>query len=176
MILKTNEEALLYSIANSLPVADNFQPKTTVEALLYRIAKNGIGEERSVFLPKAEIVFSGGSWRTEGAYAFVEGKEYSVKWDGKEYNCVAYVSPYAAAGVVSIGNKVDIGENTGEPFVMSSIGGTSLQIVRKDGKYTGSVTVSVDEVTVHKLDAKFLPNVSDLDAAWLAELKTALGI
>lgn len=140
-------------------MSDKFQPKTTAEALLYQIAQNpAIGEARTAFLPEAEIVFSGGSWRTEGAYAFVEGKTYSVKWDGAEYNCVAYVSPYAAAGVVSIGNKVDIGENTGEPFVMSSIGGTSLQIVRKDGKYTGSVTVSVDEVTVHKVDEKYLPD------------------
>lgn len=49
-----------------------------------------------------------------------------------------------------------------------------------DVLYASSLTttepVEQTKTVVHKLDKKYLPDVSDLDADWLAELKTALGI
>lgn len=41
---------------------------------------------------------------------------------------------------------------------------------------SANLTAKYTYDTLKRLDAKYLPNVSDLDAAWLAELKTALGI
>ena len=42
--------------------------------------------------------------------------------------------------------------------------------------FTTTEPVEQTKTMVKKLDKKFLPNVADLDAGWLAELKTALGI
>lgn len=136
---QNRKQAYLGHLAGLLEdTSDLPMPVTKEEVLLYNLCTSGGG---TVLLPTTEVKFSYGSAIVEGAYPFVEGKTYVVNWNGKEVRCVAFVSPYAAAGYVSIGNKRVISGDTGEPFLMSSNGVDVLQINPYDGSTTAIVSI-----------------------------------
>jgi hypothetical protein len=101
---------------------------------------------------------------------FTVGEEYTVIWNGTEYKCKAkMVSEVACLGNESIAGGI---KNTGEPFfimpdtfdfyreessddVLCMIG-TTESITEVTIKVSGLVT------TVHKIDAKYLPEIKNI--------------
>lgn len=89
----------------------------------------------------------------------VEGQTYTVSWDGKLYDCVAYIAE--APGTPSLGNDI-IGEagetgGNGEPFFITDFDGC-LIFAGEVGIHTVEVTFVEDTTIIHKLDKKYLPD------------------
>lgn len=111
------------------------------------------------------------------------GQTYTVRWNGKDYICTAQAFDMDGLLMSALGDLglMTGGESTGEPFAIvlidaatAALAGVGVQVYALDGSTTA--TFSITGEVVDTLDAKFLPNVSDLPASWIAELKTALGI
>ena len=71
-----------------------------------------------------------------------EGKEYIVTFDGVRYPCTAYISNIGGMSIVTVGNKILIGENTGEPFAIGDLGfnGATALLGFDDNEHTISVS------------------------------------
>lgn len=88
---------------------------------------------------------------------FIEGRTYTVTWDGATYECVAYIAE--GPNVPSLGNAISIGipsGGNGEPFFITASEGESL-VFGEDGTHTLSMIGEV-EVGVRTLDPKYLPD------------------
>ncbi len=94
------------------------------------------------------------------------GKTYLVNWDGVEYECKAItLAEDVDVRECAIGNMSDSGVwvDTKEPFIIFSsylknIDAYALYVSTNDiTKTTHSITLSVVDEVVHRLDAKFLP-------------------
>ena len=72
----------------------------------------------------------------------VEGETYKIVWDGTEYVSTAFTTE-AMPGMVLVGNTILIGgENTGEPFAMSSMeDGSGMTIFALDANETHTLAV-----------------------------------
>ena len=90
------------------------------------------------------------------ALEVVEGKTYTVNWDGTEYECVCVVSNNMPMfGNLSI---IGIGDDTGEPFlyvynINMAVGGFST--IDTSASHTISVKTTVETVT--PMAEEFLP-------------------
>jgi hypothetical protein len=114
-------------------------------------------------------------WCSPFVFEIVEGEAYKIVWDGKEYECIAFLDQW---GYVSIGNinlsisaedLNDESENTGEPFFYSYVvyGNGNIEYfwcVRNSGTHT----VSVYKQNVKKIDKKYMP--ADNSAAMEMEI------
>ena len=106
----------------------------------------------------------------------VDGHTYTVNWNGVDYEAVCYMAQtsFAEDKVPVVGNPLPQGgADNGLPFV---IGGNEQGVMAWPLDGSTGATVSIKGYHVKQIDPKYLPKVSDLDATWLAELKTALGI
>lgn len=92
-------------------------------------------------------------WCEPFTFKPIIGEIYKVIWDGKEYECIAYLNSYR---YVCIGNEglVEDTKDTGEPF---------LYFYNKNSeefglyvKNAGTHTISIDKLNVKKIDKKFV--------------------
>lgn len=76
----------------------------------------------------------------------VEGQKYLVKWDGQEYESVAFTHENFP-GMVLMGNTLIIGgENTGEPYALcSTVSGSGMSLYALDTSTTHTMAVYVNE-------------------------------
>lgn len=88
-------------------------------------------------------------------FEFTVGETYTVEWNGKTYECTAALME----GTGVIGNPVimEIGDDTGEPFIMYAYGGNLY--IKGEGD---TVTLSIYGVaeTIHPIAAEFLPTAT----------------
>ena len=92
---------------------------------------------------------------------FDVGSEYTVVYNGTEYNCVAIDSAaFGEAGAVVLGNtSMFLGtDDTGEPFILISVteGNEEFTIIIDATGATSAIVSIIGDVT-HKLPVKFLP-------------------
>lgn len=99
-----------------------------------------------------------------GEVPIAVGGEYTVRWNGVDYNCTAQSVDIEGLVVPGLGNlaAVGLGEETTDPFVIVATpveltGGSGAQAIPLDG--TTELTISITTVgeVIHKLDEKFLP-------------------
>lgn len=128
----------------------------------------GVGE----ILPETTIAIDSESG--EATYAetigLTVGKNYTVKWNGTEYNCTAqdYSAPNSEGIMVSLGvvlGNLDLmmgGEGTGEPFVIleaipdfAAELGSPVSILAVDGSAT--VTLSIAGAVCHPIPSEYVP-------------------
>ena len=87
-----------------------------------------------------------------------DGGEYIVYWNGNVYECTAFTDSQSI--ILGNGALFSTGEDTGEPFGMEMLAGTSA-LIMKSTKDVETVTLKIEakEVVVcHKLDKKYLPD------------------
>lgn len=87
-----------------------------------------------------------------------DGGEYIVYWNGNVYECTAFTDSQSI--ILGNGALVSTGEDTGEPFGMEMLAGTSA-LIMKSTKDVETVTLKIEakEVVVcHKIDKKYLPD------------------
>lgn len=82
----------------------------------------------------------------------VEGKTYTVNWDGTEYECVCFVyNSILAFGNLSIAG---IGDDTGEPFFYDSAGSAFLTL---DTSASHTISVKTTGEIVTPMAEEFFP-------------------
>ena len=83
---------------------------------------------------------------------FIERSLYEVVWDGITYEVVAYNIQDATA----IGNAalLDMGKDTGEPFVIASVDGRTMLFAETDGSHT----IIIRGEIIHPMATEFLPD------------------
>ena len=99
---------------------------------------------------------------SEPPFSLENGKEYTVVWDGVEYNCIATVMSEEGISAGFLGNTAMIdGVDSGEPFVCVMHPGMTgfVDLVSSE---TVSHNISVETVEIKKIDNKFI------DAEWMA--------
>ena len=102
-------------------------------------------------------------------FELVEGRTYTVIFDGVSYTCTAFTGELGGLGGIAIGNKVLLGENTGEPFCLGLIGimlkvtstGEILQLNRDPMMITfdaneHTVRVTEDKIVPHKIAEEYV--------------------
>lgn len=105
----------------------------------------------------------------------VDGVTYAVTLNGTRYECEAWRHDDWDAMVLGNGSFVESeGMGNDVPFAIELyLEDDEAYLNAEEGTYTISI---IGLMGKKKLDPKYLPSVSDLDAAWIAELKTALGL
>ena len=103
----------------------------TEEEFAAKLARENSGEsEKTVVLSEQTIsivyddYFGMCMWSTEGNASqctLVDGAAYTVVWNGVEYNCKAEPMTFGELSGIGIGNRIMLGENTGEPFIFAYI-------------------------------------------------------
>ena len=114
-----------------------------------------------------EIDYDGGYVEDAFSIDLVVGKEYTVIFNGTKYNCTCYADEWDD---ILIGNASIWGDKGGndEPFLISNYYGvTYINTV-----YSGTYTLAILEENVHKLDKKYLPDMSDFKEEIISELPT----
>ncbi len=87
--------------------------------------------------------------------AIVEGKTYTVNWDGTVYECVCMGGPRLALGNVSIWGD---GPDTGEPFLYTYNKNDNYgQFDTRDTSASHTISVTTTEETVTPMAEEFLP-------------------
>lgn len=73
---------------------------------------------------------------SDTAFEMVAGDTYTVVWDGTQYVCVAESGTFGGTDAVTIGNLSlhDLGEDTGEPFVIGYIPSYQMNMMRATGE------------------------------------------
>ena len=94
--------------------------------------------------------------RFESTFEATVGETYKVSWDGTVYECtcIDVKSDRLIIGNLSIAGG---GSDTGEPFIMSIMNGTEIQIGTADTSDTHTFSISGFVVEVVKIDEKYLP-------------------
>ena len=95
---------------------------------------------------------------SEGNTLLVDGRWYSVHWNGDIYNAQVGISD----GTLYLGNAslAGLGDDTGEPFCFWSFGGAGAQLNKQDATVE-TVTLKVeylDHSTVEKIPKRYLPD------------------
>lgn len=106
----------------------------------------------------------------EKAIGLVVGNNYTVTWNGTEYNCIAQdyqpESGMEAIGI-TLGNMSSVtgGEDTGEPFVILELypdyaeaQGFLVGIVAFDGSESAVLSITGEGEIIHKINNKYLPD------------------
>ena len=91
---------------------------------------------------------------TDENFTIVDGKSYTVIWDGEAYQCVAIT----VDNIPILGNSsiAGAGADTGEPFLFMDYGNDQKLIVTNSTAATHTITVS-DEI-VYPITSEFLPD------------------
>lgn len=102
-----------------------------------------------------EIDEDGGYVENPFSIDLVVGKEYTVIFNGTKYNCTCYADEWDD---IFIGNASIWDEEGGndEPFLISNYGDTTAI----NTVYSGTYTLTILDENVHKLDEKYLPDMS----------------
>lgn len=86
-----------------------------------------------------------------------EGKNYTVKWDGVEYDCTCFVDEWDRL-VVGNASLMEAGANTNEPFLVGVQDGDSFVKAQTGGDH--ELSISCIGETIHPIDKKYLPSGS----------------
>lgn len=84
-----------------------------------------------------------------------EGKNYTVKWDGVEYDCTCFVDDWNRL-VVGNASLMEAGANTNEPFLVGVQDGDSFVKAQTGGDH--ELSISCIGETIHPIDKKYLPS------------------
>ena len=106
---------------------------------------------------------------TDENFTIVDGKSYTVIWDGETYQCVA--TNYS--GLPILGNLAiaHAGSDTGEPFLFA-IQGTTKPIYTNGTAATHTVTVCKE--IIHPIAEEFLPEIAIENGMVLKNLQAAM--
>ena len=122
-----------------------------------------------VLLPETTVEIDpdqGASVLLEPVLDLVVGEEYTVTWNGVEYETVGLDGAAMGEAGVVLGNVGLMlgGEDTGEPFILMAISpervadvGFAIMVAALDGSTSATVSLSGVVETVHKLAGKYLP-------------------
>ena len=95
----------------------------------------------------------------QSTFSATVGEPYNVSWDSTVYECTcADFNGYPAIGNLSI---TGTGSDTGEPFLMIVVNGSAIEIYTKDTSASHTISISVFDVEVLKIDEKYLPKASE---------------
>lgn len=95
----------------------------------------------------------------------VYGSIYTVKIDGNAYNCACTrVGPGDGLPVLGNLSLAELGEDTGEPFIMLYQG--SWLFASADSASEHTISISETLVRILKIDEKYLPDRAYTDADW----------
>ena len=86
-----------------------------------------------------------------------EGKNYTVKWDGVEYDCTCFVDDWNRL-VVGNASLMEAGANTNEPCLVGVQDGDSFVKAQTGGDHELSI-FGIGE-TIYPIDKKYLPSDS----------------
>ena len=114
-------------------------------------------------VPEETVAFSdigglmGASWPS--TFNPVYGSIYTVKFDGNAYNCAC---TRVGSGVPALGNLslAELGEDTGEPFIMFYQG--SWVFGSSDSASEHTISISEKQVSISKIDEKYLPTATNI--------------
>ena len=100
----------------------------------------------------------------------ITGKTYSVTFNEVKYERTAWFDDYLGATLFGNGWLV-LGSYsfTGEPFCLKNIGNTLTVVTNATGSYT--IQITSKEITIHRLEEKYLPE----SVATIADIETAIG-
>lgn len=85
-----------------------------------------------------------------------EGKNYTVKWDGVEYDCTCFADELNCL-VVGNASLMEAGANTNEPFLVGVQDGDSFVKAQTGGDHELTIFGIVE--TVHTINPKYLPTL-----------------
>jgi hypothetical protein len=121
------------------------------------------------FLPETQAIGDGSELSIINAINGVQvGDTYTVKYNGVPYDCTAYEFVMEGTSFVALGDVSQLGltGGNGEPFAMMIIPpdlvsafGVGASVLPLDGATSATIAIYGDCETVHKLDAKYLPEV-----------------
>jgi hypothetical protein len=141
----------------------DLEPITRMEKLLKQyggasswndLTDKPFGEER-VEYRDIQLVSGNGSIGTD--FAFAPGENYTIIWNGTEYNCTAYAVE-ALGGLGAVGNsRILGGEDNGMPFLLLAGNGGMLADAMK-----ADAIVTIIGKEVIRLQEKFMPNTVPL--------------
>ena len=95
----------------------------------------------------------------QSTFSATVGEPYNVSWDSTVYECTcADFNGYLVIGNLSI---TGAGSDTGEPFLMIVVNGRGIEIYTKDTSASHTISISVFDVEVLKIDEKYLPKASE---------------
>ena len=89
------------------------------------------------------------------ANTFVTSQEYTVSWDGVEYNCIAYVAEGPNTPSIGNGSIASVLGGNDEPFFITIYEGELMIFAQEDGAHT--VRIIGIEKDVHNIDPELLP-------------------
>lgn len=116
-----------------------------------------------VLVPEMEIVLDSDPLLNAFDIEFIEGKTYTVVWDGVTYNCIAYIAEGPNAPSIGNGAIGDASGGNGEPFFCTVFDG-NVMLFGSEGTHT--VQILLSETITHKLDPKYLPDDIGVQADW----------
>lgn len=105
---------------------------------------------------------------TDENFTIVDGKSYTVIWDGEAYQCVATIF----SNVLALGNLALFGvpdADTGEPFLFIYLGNGQKMIGTNSTSATHTVTVRVETPTSFSPD--FLPIATTTTSGIVKQIK-----
>ena len=113
----------------------------------------------TVLVEESTVSFSNnGSFSSANFHSTFEatvGETYKVFWDGAAYECTCVnYSDNLFIGNLSI---IDLGSDTGEPFLMTVFNGVGISIVTADTAASHTFSISGFAQEVVKIDSKYLP-------------------
>ena len=114
----------------------------------------------TVLVEESTVSFSGGNglYMAEfpSTFSATVGETYKVSWDGTTYESTCVISD---EGLV-IGNLsfLDIGSDTGEPFLFLVVNGRGIMIGTTDTSASHTFSISGSSVEVVKINEKYLPD------------------
>ena len=116
-----------------------------------------VPEETVTFTPNSGVMTA--LWPP--TFNAVEGQTYIVKFDGAEYkrSCIRLggENGFLALGNLSI---LEVGEDTGEPFVMFNNG--QWMFASSDSATEHTISISEKQVSISKIDKKYLPTATNI--------------
>lgn len=130
----------------------------------------------TVLVEESTIEFfeSNGAYAAEFPSTFdaTVGETYKVFWDGIAYECICVTVNGDIPPLIGNLSVIELGSDTGEPFVMGVINGQGMFIYTRDTSDSHTISISGFVREVVKLDEKYLPeNIatkSDVEAAQTA--------
>lgn len=124
------------------------------------LADKPFGEvDDAVLLPPTQFAFDDafGLFAVPGYIAFLEGKTYTVNWNGVEYTTEGVVGQFNGENLVVIGNPAALGgANNNLPFAIACLMG-AIGAIPLDG--STSVNVGIRGYLLTKIPVKYLPRM-----------------